>query len=101
MLGYGAGLGTIAGLNTLVMIDVMGLERLAPLFGTTSLISAVTVLSLGTIIGEAKGSLLYNHCNQHRQHHQHMQPHLVLSPQVRSGTPQEATPSVSGLRLVC
>lgn len=52
-LGYGAGLGTIAGLNTLVMIDVMGLNRLAPLFGTTSLISAVIVLSLGTIIGES------------------------------------------------
>lgn len=58
-LGYGAGLGTIAGLNTLVMIDVMGIDRLAPLFGTTSLISAITVLSLGTVIGiirDASGS---------------------------------------------
>ncbi|XP_071524183.1 monocarboxylate transporter 12-B-like isoform X1 [Panulirus ornatus] len=48
---FGCGVGATMGLYNLVMIDVMGLENLAPVFGACCFMVAVGFICLGPLIG--------------------------------------------------
>ncbi|KAK8753969.1 hypothetical protein OTU49_005114 [Cherax quadricarinatus] len=51
MAGFGCGIGATMGLYTITMIDVMGLDSLAPVFGATSFAVAFGFLCFGPMIG--------------------------------------------------
>ncbi|KAG0724178.1 Monocarboxylate transporter 12-B [Chionoecetes opilio] len=48
---YGIGYGAYISLYSLVIIDVMGLQRLAPMFGTSAFINGITLVIMGPPIG--------------------------------------------------
>lgn len=48
----GLGIGSSMSLNTLIIINIMGLENLPPVFGASSLTVGVGFIALGPVIGE-------------------------------------------------
>ncbi|XP_045126545.1 uncharacterized protein LOC123513450 [Portunus trituberculatus] len=51
MATYGVGVGACMGIYNIVIIDVMGEELLAPVFGTSSFCTAIGFICLGPLIG--------------------------------------------------
>lgn len=50
----GLGIGSSMSLNTLIIINIMGLENLAPVFGASSLTVGVGFVALGPVIGSIR-----------------------------------------------
>lgn len=57
MAAYGFGVGANMGIYNIVIIDVMGVENLAPVFGTTCFFVAIGFLCIGPFIGILKISI--------------------------------------------